>query len=145
MTTAVVTIDCAWLLADPGTAPARTDVRVAFDGARIASIEPLAAAPAGPRRLALPALAALANAHDHARTFCSATLGAFDDDPLFEDTDPMNLLLARGLGLHIDHVAAAGRTVVHNDAVVGIDEAALKAELLARVRAGLQAAPGSDV
>ena len=74
MTTAAVTIDCAWLLADPGTAPARADVRMAFDGARIASIEPLAAPPAGPRRLALPALA---NAHDHARTLRSATLGAF--------------------------------------------------------------------
>ena len=74
MTTAAVTVDCAWLLADPGTAPARADVRLAFDGARIASIEPLAAPPAGPRRLALPALA---NAHDHARTFRSATLGAF--------------------------------------------------------------------
>lgn len=68
-----------------------------------------------------------------------------DDDPLFEDTDPMDLLLARGRGLHIDEVVAAGRTVVHSGAVVGIDETALKAELLARVRAGLKAAPGWDV
>ena len=68
-------IDCAWLLAEPGTAPARADVRVAFDGARIASIDPLPVRPPGKRRLALPALA---NAHDHARTFRSATLGAFE-------------------------------------------------------------------
>jgi len=68
-------LDCAWLLADPGTAPARADVRIAFDGVHIASVEPLPTAPAGPRRLALPALA---NAHDHARTFRSATLGAFE-------------------------------------------------------------------
>lgn len=74
MTTPAAALDCAWLLADPGTAAARSDVRVAFDGARIAAIEPLPTTPAGPRRLALPALA---NAHDHARTFRSATLGAF--------------------------------------------------------------------
>ncbi len=75
MTPAAAPIDCAWLLAEPGTAPARADVRIGFDGARIASIDPLPVPPAGPRRLALPALA---NAHDHARTFRSATLGAFE-------------------------------------------------------------------
>lgn len=68
-------IDCAWLLAEPGTVPEQSNVRVRFDGAHIASIEPLGSPPAGPRRLALPALA---NAHDHARTFRSATLGAFE-------------------------------------------------------------------
>lgn len=69
-------LDCAWLLADPGTEPARADVRIALESGRIHSLSPLAdeAAPAGPRLLALPALA---NAHDHARTFRSATLGAF--------------------------------------------------------------------
>jgi len=67
-------LDCAWLLAQPGTVPARADVRITFEGSHIASVEPLPAPPAGPRRLVLPALA---NAHDHARTFRSATLGAF--------------------------------------------------------------------
>jgi len=67
-------LDCAWLLADPGAAPARRDVRIGLAGGQVASIEPLQGAPSGPRRLALPALA---NAHDHARTFRSATLGAF--------------------------------------------------------------------
>ena len=66
--------DCAWLLAQPGSAPAQADVRIALDGARVATVTPLAAPPAGRRRLALPALA---NAHDHARTFRSATLGAY--------------------------------------------------------------------
>ena len=66
--------DCAWLLAQPGSAPAQADVRIALDGARVAAVTPLAAPPAGRRRLALPALA---NAHDHARTFRSATLGAY--------------------------------------------------------------------
>ncbi len=74
MTAPAAPIDCAWLLAEPGTAPARANVRVAFDGAHIASIDALPAPPAGPRWLVLPALA---NAHDHARTFRSATLGAF--------------------------------------------------------------------
>jgi cytosine/adenosine deaminase-related metal-dependent hydrolase len=74
MTPPPAPIDCAWLLADPGTAPARRDVRIGFEGARIASVEPLPAPPAGRRRLVLPALA---NAHDHARTFRSATLGAY--------------------------------------------------------------------
>ena len=40
---------------------------------RIAGIEPLPGTAPGPRRLAMPALV---NAHDHARTFRSATLGA---------------------------------------------------------------------
>ncbi|MEX1166932.1 MAG: hydrolase, partial [Hydrogenophaga sp.] len=74
MTQAAAPIDCAWMLAEPGTAPARANVRIGFDGARIASIVPLPAPPTGSRRLALPALT---NAHDHARAFRSATLGAF--------------------------------------------------------------------
>lgn len=68
-------LDCAWLLADPGAQPAQSGVRIELEGDRIRSIVPLADEGAGgPRLLALPALA---NAHDHARTFRSATLGAF--------------------------------------------------------------------
>jgi 5-methylthioadenosine/S-adenosylhomocysteine deaminase len=67
--------DCAWLLADPGSERARANVRVVIQDDRIAGVTALAAAPAGRRRLMLPALA---NAHDHARTFRSATLGAYD-------------------------------------------------------------------
>ena len=68
-------IDCAWVLADPGAAPARADarIRIAPDG-RVAGLDALGGAVPGRRLLALPALA---NAHDHARTFRSATLGAF--------------------------------------------------------------------
>jgi cytosine/adenosine deaminase-related metal-dependent hydrolase len=68
-------LDCAWLLADPGAEPARRDVRIAVAGGRVASIETQPGAGSGRRRLALPTLA---NAHDHARTFRSATLGAFN-------------------------------------------------------------------
>jgi cytosine/adenosine deaminase-related metal-dependent hydrolase len=67
-------LDFAWLLADPGVAAAQANVRIAMDGERVRSIDPLPAPVAGPRYLALPALA---NAHDHARTFRSATLGAY--------------------------------------------------------------------
>lgn len=68
-------LDCDWLLADPGAEPARRDVRVGLANGRVASIEARPGAGSGRRRLALPALA---NAHDHARTFRSATLGAFN-------------------------------------------------------------------
>lgn len=74
MSSAPATLDCAWLLADPGRAPARANQQLVLEGGRIASVSPLAQPPAGRRRLVLPALA---NAHDHARTFRSATLGAF--------------------------------------------------------------------
>lgn len=67
-------LDCAWLLAEPGAAPAQRDMRIRLDGARVAAIEALPAPVPGRRRLAMPALA---NAHDHARTVRSATLGAF--------------------------------------------------------------------
>ena len=68
-------IDCALLLADPGTEPARADVGIRIDGGgRIAAVDALDHPVPGRRLLALPALA---NAHDHARTFRSATLGAF--------------------------------------------------------------------
>ncbi len=67
-------VDVALLLADPGGAPAAGPSRLVMDGGRISAVTPLEAAPAGRRRLALPALS---NAHDHARTFRSATLGAF--------------------------------------------------------------------
>lgn len=68
------TVDGAWLLGDPGTGAAQRDRRVRIEGGRIAAIEGLPRPSGGPRRLLLPTLA---NAHDHARTFRSATLGAF--------------------------------------------------------------------
>ena len=67
-------IDCAWLLAEPGLRLAQAGMRIALDGERFGAIAPRDAAGSAPRLLALPALA---NAHDHARTFRSATLGAF--------------------------------------------------------------------
>jgi len=70
---------------------------------------------------------------------------ALDDDPLFDDIDPLDLLLARGRGLHIREVMAAGRHVVRDGAVTGIDEPAMKVELLARTRSALADAPATNV
>ncbi|WP_246129747.1 amidohydrolase family protein [Verticiella sediminum] len=64
----------AWALADPGSAPAQADARLRWADGRIVALESAPGAVPGPRRLVLPALA---NAHDHARTFRSATLGAW--------------------------------------------------------------------
>ncbi|MEJ8858468.1 amidohydrolase family protein [Variovorax robiniae] len=75
-TTSQHTIDCAWLLQDPGAQAAQADMRITIgDDGRIASVAPIGSKATGPRQLVLPALS---NAHDHGRTFRSATLGAFD-------------------------------------------------------------------
>lgn len=62
-----------------------------------------------------------------------------DDDGIFADVDPMDLLLARANGTHIDKVLVGGRTVVEGGRVTGIDEPQLRAELVARARAALAA------
>lgn len=67
------TLDARWVLPHPGATPSLGPARVRWDAGRISAVEPLAAPLPGPRRLLLPALA---NAHDHARTYRSATLGA---------------------------------------------------------------------
>jgi len=67
-------LDCAWLLAEPGAEAARPAQRIDIEGDRIGAITALDRPVPGPRRLVLPALS---NAHDHARTFRTATLGAY--------------------------------------------------------------------
>ena len=74
-THAARTLDCAWLLADPGSRRACADMRVVMQDGAITGVSALSAPVTGPRRLLMPALS---NAHDHARTFRSATLGAYD-------------------------------------------------------------------
>jgi cytosine/adenosine deaminase-related metal-dependent hydrolase len=64
---------------------------------------------------------------------------ALDDDALFAETDPLDLLLARANGRHIAKVLVGGRVVVDAGRVQGIDEPALRAELLARMRGALAA------
>lgn len=67
-----------------------------------------------------------------------------DDDPRFPAIDPLELLLARGHGGHVDEVIVSGRSVVRGGALATLDEPALRAELLAQVRSGLAAQPAFD-
>ncbi len=64
-----------WVLPRPGSQPSLGPARVSWSDGRIQSVLPLTATPPGPRRLLLPTLA---NAHDHARTLRSSTLGTVD-------------------------------------------------------------------
>lgn len=65
---------------------------------------------------------------------------ALDDDSLLP-VDPLDLLLARGSGMHIDEVIIGGRTVVAQGRVCGVDEPALRAELIAQMRERIAAQP----
>jgi 5-methylthioadenosine/S-adenosylhomocysteine deaminase len=65
---------------------------------------------------------------------------ALDDDALFP-VEPFELLLARGSGAHIDEVVIGGRTVVAGGRVRGVDEAALRTELIGQLRARIDAQP----
>jgi len=76
MTSPSISLDCAWLLAEPGTQAAQADMRIDIGGdGRVAAVAPAGAPVSGRRRLVLPSLA---NAHDHGRTFRNSTLGACD-------------------------------------------------------------------
>lgn len=66
---------------------------------------------------------------------------SLDDDSLFADVDPLDLLMARGHGGHVAALFVGGRPVVAEGRVTGVDEPALRAELLARTRAALAADP----
>jgi cytosine/adenosine deaminase-related metal-dependent hydrolase len=65
---------------------------------------------------------------------------ALDNDALLP-VDPLDLLLARGSGMHIDEVVIGGRTVVAQGRVCGVDEHALRAELIAQMRERIAAQP----
>jgi cytosine/adenosine deaminase-related metal-dependent hydrolase len=65
--------------------------------------------------------------------------GKLDDERLRADLDPMDLLFARTTAHHIHELIVAGRTIVGNGKVTGIDFQSLRAELLAQIRAGITA------
>jgi cytosine/adenosine deaminase-related metal-dependent hydrolase len=62
---------------------------------------------------------------------------AIDDDALRDDIDPVNLLFSRATARHISELIVGGRTVVKDRKVLGIDLPAVRAEILAQMRAGI--------
>jgi cytosine/adenosine deaminase-related metal-dependent hydrolase len=62
-----------------------------------------------------------------------------DDERLRADIDPMDLLFARATARHIHELIVAGRTVVRDGEILGVDFASLRDELLAQVRSGIAA------
>jgi cytosine/adenosine deaminase-related metal-dependent hydrolase len=66
---------------------------------------------------------------------------AVDDEAVLPGLDPLDLLLAHASAAHITDVFIAGRQVVRAGQVTGVDEAALRAELLARLRRAVAAQP----
>ena len=62
---------------------------------------------------------------------------ALDEDRLRDDLDPRDLLFARTTARHIKEVIVAGRSVVRDGKVAGIDYPAMREDLMARFRAGI--------
>lgn len=61
-----------------------------------------------------------------------------DADRLLPDLPPLDLLFARARAEHIREVVVAGRSIVRDGKVLGIDHDAMTADLLGRLRAGLE-------
>jgi cytosine/adenosine deaminase-related metal-dependent hydrolase len=61
---------------------------------------------------------------------------ALDDDKLRDDLDPVNLVFARASARHIHELIVAGRSVVRDHRVLGIDLDAIRREVLLRMRTG---------
>jgi cytosine/adenosine deaminase-related metal-dependent hydrolase len=64
--------------------------------------------------------------------------GAIDDDRLSDAIDPLELTLKRATARHIRELIVAGRTVVKDGAVAGIDYPAARDAVLAQMRAGMR-------
>jgi cytosine/adenosine deaminase-related metal-dependent hydrolase len=62
---------------------------------------------------------------------------AIDYERLRDDIDPLGLLFARTTARHIREVIVAGRTIVREGRVLGIDYPAMCDDLMARFRAGI--------
>jgi cytosine/adenosine deaminase-related metal-dependent hydrolase len=59
---------------------------------------------------------------------------AIDEDRLREEIDPLLLVLTRATARHVRELIVAGRTVVNNGAVTGVDAVAARSEVLSRMR-----------
>lgn len=62
---------------------------------------------------------------------------AIDDESLFDDVDPFDLVLARAKGAHVSKMFVSGRLVVDEGRVLGVDEPELRGELLGMARTRL--------
>jgi len=62
---------------------------------------------------------------------------AIDDEHLRDDIDPLDHVFTRATQRHISELIVAGRTVVKDGVVQGVDLPAARAEVLARMRAGM--------
>jgi cytosine/adenosine deaminase-related metal-dependent hydrolase len=62
---------------------------------------------------------------------------ALDTDGLRNDLDPLNLLFSRATRGHIRELIVRGRTIVNGSSVTGIDLPAVRTEILAKMRAGM--------
>jgi cytosine/adenosine deaminase-related metal-dependent hydrolase len=60
-----------------------------------------------------------------------------DADRLRADLDPLDLLFARSTARHIKELIVAGKTIVRDGRVLGIDNVAMNEDLLARFRHGI--------
>jgi len=63
---------------------------------------------------------------------------ALDNDRLRADADVLGVLFARATARHISELIVAGRTVVRDGAVLGVDLAAARAEVIGQMRAGVR-------
>ncbi len=61
---------------------------------------------------------------------------ALDDDALRDDLDPVNLVFSRATARHMRELIVAGRTIVRDGRVLGIDLEAARKEVMLRMRAG---------
>jgi cytosine/adenosine deaminase-related metal-dependent hydrolase len=62
---------------------------------------------------------------------------AIDDDRLRDDIEPLTLVLGRAAARHIRELIVAGRTVVKDGKVTGVDAEAARIEWLGQMRAGM--------
>jgi 5-methylthioadenosine/S-adenosylhomocysteine deaminase len=60
---------------------------------------------------------------------------ALDDDALRDDLDPVNLVFSRATARHMHELIVAGRSVVRDGRVLGIDLEAARKEVMLRMRA----------
>jgi cytosine/adenosine deaminase-related metal-dependent hydrolase len=62
---------------------------------------------------------------------------AIDEDRLRDDIDPLLLVLTRATARHVRELIVGGRTIVKDGAVLGVDAAAARTEVLDRMRAAM--------